>query len=174
MAASPCFLPEGITPYNGKVNRRPQGRILALDLGRRRIGLAVSDPLGLTAQGLPTLERRNRRADLEALRRLAEQHGAVLLLVGHPLHLSGRAGEQAENAASFALQLRRHVGCEVLLWDERLTTAEAQRVLRQSAMGQAKRAAAVDRMAAVLLLQSYLDHQAMANSSRAEVSPRET
>lgn len=139
--------------------------MLALDLGRRRIGLAVSDPLRLTAQGLPTLLRKNKRADLEALRRLAGQHQAALVLVGYPLHLSGRAGVEAERAAAFAEELRRLVGCPVLLWDERLTTAEAQRVLRQSGVSLQKRAAAVDRMAAVLLLQNYLDHQAAAQEA---------
>ena len=147
------------------MEHKPHGRVLALDLGQRRIGLAVSDPLGLTGQGLPTLERKNKRTDLEALRRLAEQHQAVLLLVGHPVHLSGRAGTQAEKAAAFAEELRRHLGCRVLLWDERLTTAEAQRVLRESGAGRAKRTAAIDRMAAVLLLQSYLDQQRIADCS---------
>lgn len=144
---------------DGKVNPEPRGRVLALDVGHRRIGVAVSDPLGLTAQGLPTLVRRNRRTDLEALRRLVEEHEAALVLVGHPLHLSGRAGVQAERAEAFAEMLRRHLPCPVLLWDERLTTAEAQRVLRQSGIGIEKRQAAVDRLAAVLLLQNYLDYR---------------
>lgn len=157
--------------YNGVVDPNGQGRVLALDLGRRRIGLAVSDPLGLTAQGLPTLERRNKRVDLEALCRLAEQYGAALVLVGHPLHLSGRAGVEAERAAAFAEQLRRHLPCPVLLWDERLTTAEAQRVLRESGISIEKRARAVDRMAAVLLLQGYLDQRRAQDPAQAEDSP---
>jgi len=132
-------------------------RILALDLGERRIGLAVSDPLGLTAQGLKTLERRNRRHDLEAIREAAEQYEVGLILVGHPLHMSGRAGTQAGRAEAFAEELRRRLGVEVRLWDERLTTVEAQRVLRSSGIGREKRKQAVDRLAAVLLLQSYLD-----------------
>jgi putative Holliday junction resolvase len=135
-----------------------QRRILALDVGARRIGVAVSDPLGLTAQGLETLQRKNQRADLEALRRLIAEHQPMLVLVGYPLHLSGRAGPQAENAAAFAEMLRRKLGCDVLLWDERLTTVEAGRVLRQSGIGSRKRAAAIDRLAAVLLLQNYLDY----------------
>lgn len=138
-----------------------QRRVLALDLGRRRIGLAISDPLGITAQGLPTLERRNKRADLEALRRLASEYNVELILVGHPLHMSGRAGVQAESAAAFGEELRRRLGHDVLLWDERLTTAEAQRVLRESGVSLAKRTAAIDRLAAVLLLQNYLDRQSM-------------
>ena len=131
--------------------------MLALDVGSRRIGIAISDPLGITAQGLPTLERTNKQADLAALRRLIDDHRAVLVLVGYPLHMSGRAGTQAESAAAFAQTLRSRLGCEVLLWDERLTTVEAQRVLRESGVGREKRAAAVDRLSAVLLLQNYLD-----------------
>ena len=132
-------------------------RILALDVGQRRIGVAVCDPLGLTAQGLETLERRNRRQDLEALKKLAQQYQVGMILVGQPLHMSGRAGAQAERAEAFAEVLRRHLGVEVRMWDERLTTAEAQRVLRASGIGLEKRKRAVDRLAAVLLLQSYLD-----------------
>jgi putative holliday junction resolvase len=135
------------------------GRVLALDLGRRRIGLAVSDPLRLTAQGLPTLERKNRRADLEALRSLVQEYDPQLLLVGQPLHMSGHAGRQAEGAAEFAMHLGRQLHRPVRLWDERLTTAEAQRVLRQSGVSIEKRGAAIDRLAAVILLQSYLDHE---------------
>lgn len=134
-----------------------RARILALDLGARRIGLAVSDPLGLTAQGLETLERRNRRHDLEALKHLAEQYEVGMILVGQPLHMSGRAGAQSEKAEAFAEDLRGHLGLEVRLWDERLTTAQAQRLLRSSGIGLEKRKRAVDRLAAVLLLQSYLD-----------------
>lgn len=139
-------------------------RVLALDLGRRRIGLAVSDPLGITAQGLPTLERRNRRADMEALKQLVEHNNVGVILLGKPLHMSGRAGAAAAWAEAFAEQLRRHLGRQVVMWDERLTTTEAQRVLRQSGVSIEKRAAAIDRLAAVILLQSYLDHQRLRNA----------
>ena len=132
-------------------------RILALDLGARRIGVAVSDPLGITAQGLETIQRRNIRADLAELQRVAREYNVGMILVGQPLHLSGQAGVQAEHARSFAERLHRHLGLEVNLWDERLTTAEAQRVLKASGVSIEKRKQAVDRMSAVLLLQSYLD-----------------
>ena len=135
----------------------PLERILALDLGERRIGVAVSDPLGVTAQGLATLERRNRRADFDALRGLVEKYNPALILVGHPLHLSGRAGVQAEKAAAFAETLRRKLGVTVELWDERLTTREAHRVLDAGGATLQQRRKAIDRMSAVLLLQSYLD-----------------
>jgi putative Holliday junction resolvase len=136
------------------------GRVLALDVGRRRIGLAVSDALGLTAQGLETLERTNSRADLDSLARLAAFWSAGLLLVGHPVKLSGEEGRQAEWVRQFAARLAAHIGLPVKLWDERLTTVEAERVLKQSGISIAKRARAKDRLAAVLLLQNYLDYVA--------------
>jgi len=132
-------------------------RILALDLGKKRIGLAVSDELGLTAQGLVTLERKNKRVDLAAIAQLANAKGVTLILLGNPLHMSGHEGRQSEWVRDFAGALAAHTGIPVKLWDERLTTVEATRVLRQSGIGIEKRAAAVDRLAAVILLQSYLD-----------------
>jgi putative Holliday junction resolvase len=133
-----------------------KGRILALDLGQKRIGMALSDPLGLTAQGLPTLIRTNLRADLDAIGRLASQHGAALILLGHPLHMDGREGRQAEAAREFARRLTERTGLPVKLWDERLTSREAERVLRSSGVSIAKRARAVDKLAAQILLESYL------------------
>jgi putative Holliday junction resolvase len=133
------------------------GRVLALDLGKRRIGLAISDELGITAQGLATLERRNKRVDLAVLASLIRERGVTQLLMGNPLHMSGRAGRQSEWVQEFAGALEKHTGIPVRLWDERLTTVEASRVLRQSGISIEKRAAAVDRLSAVILLQSYLD-----------------
>lgn len=133
------------------------GRVLALDLGKKRIGLAISDELGITAQGLATLARRNKRADLAALRALIAARGVTQILMGNPLHMSGTAGRQSEWAREFASALEKYTGVPVKMWDERLTTAEASRVLRQSGIGIKKRAAAIDRLSAVILLQSYLD-----------------
>ena len=135
-----------------------KGRVLALDLGKKRIGLAMSDPLGITAQGLPTLERTNLREDIGALEKLMKEFGVGLILMGHPLHMSGREGRQAAYTRDFAERLAERTGIEVKLWDERLTTVEAQRVLRESGIGIEKRARAVDRLAAVILLESYLDY----------------
>jgi putative pre-16S rRNA nuclease len=134
-----------------------KSRILALDVGKRRIGMALSDPLGITAQGLPNLERKNKRADLAALAHHIEQHAVGLILIGNPLNMSGSAGRQSAWVAEFAGALAEYSGCPVKLWDERLTTVEASRVLRQSGISIAKRAQAVDRLSAVILLQSYLD-----------------
>ncbi len=119
--------------------------------------MAVSDPLGITAQGLETIERRNGRTDIAALQRLVKDYEVGMILVGKPLHMSGEPGVQAEKAEAFADQLRRRLSTEVALWDERLTTAEAQRVLKASGVGLDKRRQAIDRMSAVILLQSYLD-----------------
>jgi putative Holliday junction resolvase len=133
------------------------GRILALDLGKKRIGLALSDPLGITAQGLPTLHRTTIREDLAALDTLVRQHEVKLILLGHPLNMSGAEGRQAIYTHEFAERLRNHTGVEIRLWDERLTSVEAERVLKQSGISIEKRARAIDRLAAVILLGSFLD-----------------
>jgi len=147
------------TAYPGQ-----QSRILALDFGSRTIGLAVTDQLGLTAQGLPTLRRTNKRNDFEHLRRLIKQYGVGELVMGLPLRLSGIAGTQAANVEAFAEELRKKFKLPVHLFDERLTSVEANRVLRESEMSIRRRAEVVDQLAAVLILQSYLE----ARRSRAQ------
>jgi putative holliday junction resolvase len=133
------------------------GRILALDLGRKRIGLALSDPLGITAQGLHTLQRTTIRADIAALETLAREHGVKLILLGHPLNMNGTEGRQARYTQDFAERLTGRTGLPVRFWDERMTSVEAGRVLRDSGISIEKRAKAVDRLAAVILLASFLD-----------------
>jgi putative Holliday junction resolvase len=132
-------------------------RILALDLGKRRIGLAVSDPLGITAQGLPNLVRTTKRADLDELERLIREHEARMILLGNPIGMRGAEGRQSGWVREFAEAIEKRTGLPVKLWDERLTSVEAGRVLRASGISIEKRAAAVDRLSAVILLQSYLD-----------------
>lgn len=141
------------------------GRVLALDHGSRRIGLAISDELGLTAQGLPTLVRKNRSHDLEALKRTITERQVKLVVIGNPLHMSGKSGSQSQEAIRFAKSIMKHCRVEVKLWDERLTTREATYILRQSNMGIKKRKAAVDRLSATIILQNYLDHLAGDNPS---------
>jgi putative holliday junction resolvase len=119
--------------------------------------MALSDPLGFTAQGIQTLERTRIREDLERLRELAVENEVTMILIGNPLHMSGREGRQTEHARDFGARLQAATGLAVEFWDERLTTVEAQRVLRQSGISIEKRAKAVDRLAAVILLESYLD-----------------
>src|SRR5215472_3350083 len=132
-------------------------RILALDLGKKRIGMAISDPLGITAQGLPNLERTNKRADLEALASLIREREVGMVLMGNPVNMRGTEGRQSGWVREFAGEIEGRLGVPVRLWDERLTSVEAGRVLRSSGISIEKRAAAVDRLSAVILLQSYLD-----------------
>lgn len=134
-----------------------QSRILALDLGKKRIGLAISDPLGITAQGLPNLVRVRKRADLAALEQLVRERQVGLILLGNPINMRGDEGRQSAWVREFAAALTERTGLPVKLWDERLTSVEANRVLRSSGISIEKRAAAVDRLSAVILLQSYLD-----------------
>jgi putative holliday junction resolvase len=133
------------------------GRILALDLGARRIGAAVSDPLGITAQGIETIARTNIREDLTRLSGIIRERGVSLIVLGNPMHMSGNEGRQSGWVRDFAARLEAHTGLPVRLWDERLTSVEAGRVLRSSGISIEKRARAVDRLSAVLLLESYLE-----------------
>ena len=132
------------------------GRILAIDYGSRRMGLAVSDPLGITAQGLETLERKNKRADFGRLERTIREYQVREIVLGNPLRMSGQEGTQSQKVAEFAEELRRRFQLPVHLWDERLTSAEANRLLRENEVSLKRRAQAVDRMAAVLILQSFM------------------
>jgi putative holliday junction resolvase len=144
-----------IPTYNRSV--ATLGRILALDLGKKRIGLALSDELGLTAQGLKTLEREGRRDDIEVLRRLSVENNVKLILMGDPLHMSGEKSRQGEYTREFARELEYKTGLPIRFWDERWTSREAERTLRGSGIAHNERKPAIDRLSAVILLQSYLD-----------------
>jgi putative holliday junction resolvase len=130
---------------------------LALDLGKKRIGLAVSDPLRITAQGLPNLDRTNKRTDLAALDALVKEREVGMVLMGNPINMGGKEGRQSGWVREFGAALEAYTHVPVQFWDERLTSVEAGRVLRESGISIEKRAAAVDRLSAVILLQSYLD-----------------
>lgn len=132
------------------------GRILAIDYGSRRMGLAVSDALGITAQGIETLQRRNKRSDFARLQRVVREYQVQEIVLGNPLRMSGEEGTQAKKVAEFAEQLRQKFNLPVHLWDERLTSAEANRLLREADISLERRTQAVDRMAATLILQSFL------------------
>jgi putative holliday junction resolvase len=133
---------------------------MGLDVGDRRIGVAVSDPLGLTAQPILTLVRTNRRQDLKALTRLIRRYDCAEIVVGNPLYMSGDLSPQAAKAQEFARILREETGLPIHLWDERLTTTEAHRHLHASGRPGSDHRAVVDQVAAVLILQSFLDsHQ---------------
>jgi len=138
-------------------------RILALDFGSKNIGLAVSDELGVTAQGLPTLRRSNKRNDLDHLRRVIRQYGIYEMVMGLPLRMSGSEGIQSEKVQAFAEELRRKFKLPVHLFDERLTSVEANRLLRETDMSIRRRAEVVDQLAAVLILQSFLEFRKARN-----------
>jgi len=150
------------------------GRVLALDVGKKRIGMAMSDALGLTAQGLETLQRVRIREDLDQLARFVEEQGIAEILIGLPLHMSGDESRQASYTREFGERLHAITGRPVVYWDERWTSIEAGRVLRSSGIGIEKRAQAVDRLSAVLLLESYLDYRRYhTDSSTAEEPDQE-
>jgi len=130
---------------------------MALDVGDRRIGVAVSDPLGLTAQPILTLVRTNRRQDLKSLMRLIRKYGCAEIVVGNPLYMSGDQSPQAAKAQAFAQTLRDETSLPVHLWDERLTSTEAHRHLHAAGRPGSEHRAVVDQVAAVLILQSFLD-----------------
>jgi putative pre-16S rRNA nuclease len=132
-------------------------RVLAIDFGLRRIGLAISDALGITAQGIPTLQRTSIRKDIEHIRTVAEEYSVEKVIVGNPISHTGKQTAMSRLAEDFAKKLQGRLNCPVELWDERLTSVEANRMLKTSGISISKRQQAVDRVAAVLLLQNYLD-----------------
>ena len=131
-------------------------RILAVDYGRRRVGLAVSDELGFAASGLPTVRADSRSSAIESVAQVASDVGAAALIVGLPLNMDGSRGPMAEAAASFAAALSCATGLPFRLWDERLTTVAARRTMRETGLRDRDKEGALDRLAAVLLLNSYL------------------
>ena len=132
--------PESSAGRNELPTGRVPGRILGLDVGSRRIGMAVSDLLGITAQGIETLQRQNKRRDLAALERVIREYAVREIVVGLPLRMSGAEGTQSEKMQVFAEDLRKRFRLPVHLWDERLTSAEANRLLRETELSIDKRA----------------------------------
>lgn len=131
-------------------------RILALDYGRRRIGLAVTDPAGNTALGLPTLERTSLRHDLEVLGKIARKHQVARLVLGRPLNMDGTEGTSAQKVDEFATRLRAQLELPVDLIDERLTSWQANELLDAQGLSRTARKGKVDKIAAVLILEAYL------------------
>ena len=124
--------------------------------------MAVTDPLGITAQGIETLQRRNKRTDLALIEQVIRKYEVREIVVGLPLRMSGTEGTQAEKMQVFAEELRKRFRLPVHLWDERLTSAEANRLLRETELSINQRAKAVDRMAAVLILQGWMEKRTFA------------
>lgn len=134
-------------------------RIMGLDVGSKTIGVAISDPLGWTAQGLGTIRRRNMAADLSALKKLVKKYNAEQVVVGLPRNMNGTYGPQAEEARAFAARIEAELGLPVHLYDERLSTVAADKILLEADLSRRRRRAVVDQVAASIILQGYLDRR---------------
>jgi putative Holliday junction resolvase len=132
-------------------------KVLGLDIGDKRIGIAISDELGYTAQGMRVLTRSTVDEDIEAIDELIKEQKATEIVVGLPKNMDGSLGEAAQKVMSFANKIEEALSVPVILWDERLTTAEATRLLVDADISRSKRRMVVDKLAAVLILQGYLD-----------------
>jgi len=132
-------------------------RIGGLDVGDRRIGVAVSDELGWTAQGLTVLRRTGRKADLAALAECLRPYAPTTIVVGLPRNMNGGEGPQAEKVRRFAAAVETALGVPIVFWDERLSTVAAERVLLEGNVRRAKRRQVIDKVAAAVILQGYLD-----------------
>ncbi|RPF46910.1 putative Holliday junction resolvase [Thermodesulfitimonas autotrophica] len=141
-------------------------RFLGLDVGDRTIGVALSDPLGITAQGLTVLERGSINDDVAKILSLVAAHDVCEVVVGLPRSLNGRVGPQARKVLEFAARLEKE-GLAVKLWDERFSTRAAERHLIAADVRREKRRRVIDKLAAVLILQNYLDHRRLTDPGRA-------
>ena len=135
-------------------------RIMGLDYGTKTVGVAVSDPLGLTAQGIETIERKEEnklRRTCARIEELVREYHVDTIVLGFPKHMNNDIGERAQKSLEFRDMLTRRTGLEVIMWDERLTTAEAERTLIESSVRRENRKKYIDKIAAVFILQGYLD-----------------
>ncbi len=132
-------------------------RIVGLDVGERTIGIAVSDLLGITAQGLDTIRRTDIETDLQAVSTILKDYEVSLIVVGLPKNMNNTVGPSAKRAKSFGDMLAERTGIETKYWDERLTTVSAQRALLEGNVSRKKRKKVVDKIAAVIILQNYMD-----------------
>ena len=145
-------------------------RILGLDYGSRRIGVAICDELGMTAHGLATIARRNREADLDTIAELVRHHDVERIVIGYPLRLDGSEGIQCEKINRFIRRLEMRSSIPVIRWDEALSTKEAEELLRRRGIHREKRREVVDRVAASVILQGYLD--AVTNGEKTDNSSK--
>ncbi len=132
-------------------------RIIGLDIGDKTIGVAVSDPLGLTAQGITTIHRKGKEKDALELQKIISEYSAELILSGLPKNMNGTIGEQGEKVIRFCNFLEKRLNVKVEYWDERLTTVAAHRAMIEADLSREKRKKIVDKLAAVYILQGYLD-----------------
>lgn len=135
---------------------QPPNRILAIDYGERRIGLAISDALRLTAQGLPTLDVPSRKKALRAIQEIIAEYQVNTLVVGLPRNMDGTEGPEAEKVRTFARRLAGRTGAHIIFWDERLTTRAALRTMQEIGIKSKGQKGQIDRIAATLMLEEYL------------------
>jgi putative Holliday junction resolvase len=134
-------------------------KILGLDVGEKRIGVAISDPLGWTAQGLTTITRTSsQKKDLNVLLELVKESQATKIVIGLPRNMNGTYGPQTENIKKFAEQLAKLTNVKIEFWDERLTTVTAERALIEADLSRKKRKKVIDKVAAIVILQNYLEY----------------
>ncbi len=146
-------------------------RTMGLDYGTKTVGVAISDGLGLTAQGIETIERKEEnklRRTLARIEALIAQYQVEKIVLGFPKHMNNDIGERAEKSLEFREMLQRRTGLEVIMWDERLTTVEAERVLIESNVRRENRKKYIDKIAAVFILQGYLDSEYIKKGSLTE------
>lgn len=135
-------------------------RIMGLDIGERTIGVAISDLLGWTAQGVTTIHRKSLAYDLDELKKIIKEYAVEQIVVGWPLNMNGTVGPSAERVELLSAEIRKETGLKIIKWDERLSTVAATRTLLEGDVSRAKRKEVIDKMAAVFILQGYLDgHQ---------------
>ena len=138
-----------------------QMRILGIDFGEKRIGLAVSDPMGMTAQGLPNLENKNKKYVLAELEKLCKEREVKELVIGLPRNMNGSFGPKAVQVQELIPELEKALGLPVIAWDERLTSREAGRLMIEQGLSRKKQKEESDRLAATLILQNYLEFRRM-------------
>ncbi len=134
-------------------------RLMGLDVGDKTIGVAVSDLLGLTAQGLETIRRTSNKQDINRIKELIEEKNIKKIIVGLPKNMDGSIGTQGEKTKKFAEKLKNKIDIEIVFWDERLTTVAAEKMLISADVSRKKRKKVIDKIAAVYILQGYLDRQ---------------
>lgn len=132
-------------------------RILGLDIGSRTVGVAVSDPLGWTAQGVTTIKRKNFTADVAEVKRYFDEYGATLIVAGLPKNMNGTIGPSGEMVYEFCEKIKESFDVKIEFWDERLTTVAAHKAMIEGDLSRAKRKKIVDKIAAIYILQGYLD-----------------
>lgn len=132
-------------------------RILGLDIGSKTIGVAISDPLGWTAQGITTIRRGKKEKDLEDIKKICNEYSVETIVIGLPKNMNGTIGESGEKVQEFSELIKEYTGVKVEMWDERLTTVAAHKAMLEADLSRGKRKKIVDKIAAIYILQGYLD-----------------